>query len=475
MSANSKERDALLKYKLENDFLFFTRYFFKENYNRKFVVNDHHIQIANKLKEVIDGKCKRLIINIAPRYGKTELAVKAFIAYGLAISPSSKFLHVSYSQELAVANSEEIRDNFILNAEYDRIFNVGLKPSSTAKKKWETVDGGVVYATATGGQVTGFGAGSVDAEEDFFSDYDQATKFSGAVVIDDPIKPEDAESDLARRKVNERYESTLKNRVNSKNTPIVIIMQRLHEEDLCGHLIEEYDGEWEVLSLPCIKEDGTPLWEFKHDLEWLENEQRKNPINFSRQYMQQPKSREGQLYGEFNTYSTLPVGFVHNYTDTADMGADYLCSISYVVNGNYAYITDVVYDNRKNEITEPLVAKLLTDSRAAFCYIESNNGGRAFSRNVERISREMGNGLTKFKPFHQSKNKQARILSNASNVMQHILFPEGWEERTDWGRFYKDITNFLSEGKNQHDDCADVLTGIVEKLKINKKPRLRKV
>lgn len=467
MSVNSSEKDALLKHKLENDFLFFTRYFFKENYNRKFIVGEHHKLIANKLTDVVNGKTKRLIINVPPRYGKTELAVKAFIAYGMAINPSSKFLHVSYSQNLATANSEEIRDNFVMNAEYDRLFDVGLSPSSTGKGKWITKDGGVVYATATAGQVTGFGAGSVDEEG---VDY----KFSGAIVIDDPIKPEDAESELIRDKVNNRYESTLKNRVNSKNTPIIVIMQRLHEEDLCGYLQEEYEGEWEVLKLPAINEDGTPLWEFKHDLKYLENEQRKNPINFSRQYMQEPKSREGQLYGEFNTYSSLPVGYVHNYTDTADMGADYLCSISYVVNGNYAYVVDVIYDKSKNEITEPIVADMLRTTGTHYCYIESNNGGRAFSRNVERLSREMGNGLTKFKPFHQSKNKQARILSNASNVMQHILFPSDWKERDDWGRFYKDVSNYLSEGKGQHDDAPDVLSGICEKLNLNKKQRLRR-
>ena len=178
---STKEKDAVIKYKLENDFLFFTRYFFKQNYNRKFVVSEHHKKIARKLKEVIDGKCKRLIINIAPRYGKTELAVKAFIAYGFAINPRSKFLHVSYSQELAVSNSEDVRDSFILNPEYDRFFNVGLNPSSTAKKKWETKDGGVLYATATGGQVTGFGAGDVDSEEGFFDDYSETNVFSGAI------------------------------------------------------------------------------------------------------------------------------------------------------------------------------------------------------------------------------------------------------------------------------------------------------
>lgn len=470
-SYTSGEKDAVIKYKLENDLLFFTRYFFKENYNRKFVVSDHHKKICKKLQEVVDGECKRLIINIAPRYGKTELAVKAFIAYGFARNPSSKFLHVSYSQELAVANSEEVRDSFILNPEYDRFFNVGLKPSSTAKKKWETKDGGVLYATATGGQVTGFGAGEVDVEDDFFNDYKENSKFSGAIVIDDPIKPEDAESALVRNKVNLRYESTLKNRVNSVNTPIIVIMQRLHEDDLCGHLMEEYGDEWDVLSLPCITEEGKPLWEFKHDMEWLENERINNPINFSRQYMQNPKTKEGLLYGEdFKTYSTIPSGQVFNYTDTADTGSDFLCSISYVVNNGYAYILDIVYDDSKNEITEPIVSQSIWSNQVGTCYVESNNGGRAFSRNVERLSRDLGNGNTVFKPFHQGKNKVARILSNSSNVIKHILMPEGWESRHK--KFHKDVTGFLAKGKNAHDDAPDTLTGIYEKMQRGTKKRV---
>jgi len=462
VSYTQEEKDAVTKYKLQNDFLFFTRYMFKQNYNRKFVVSPHHEKIAKKLKEVIDGKCKRLIINIAPRYGKTELAVKAFIAYGFALNPRSKFLHVSYSQELAVANSEEVRDSFILNPEYDRFFNVGLNPSSTAKKKWETKEGGVLYATATGGQVTGFGAGDVDNEDDFFNGYKDSTKFSGAIVIDDPIKPEDADHPLIRNKVNLRFESTLKNRVNSVNTPIIVIMQRLHEDDLCGHLLSEYGDEWDVLKLPCIDEEGKPLWEFKHDLEWLEKEQAKNPVNFSRQYMQNPKSREGLLYGnEFKTYNEIPSGKRENYTDTADKGTDYLCSVSYVVNGGYAYVLDVVYDDSKNEITEPIVTDSLNKNKVSLCRIESNNGGRAFSRNIDRLSKEIGNGKTSFKPFHQSQNKEARILSNASNVMNHIIMPYDWAVR--FPKFHRDVVGFLSSMKNPHDDAADTLTGVYEK------------
>lgn len=112
----------------------YTRYFFKARFGRKFVVNDHHVKICQALDDVIDGKIKKLIINIAPRYSKTELVVKNFISYGLAINPSAKFLHLSYSDDLANDNSEEVRD-IVKSGEYKRVFPyVDIKKTSDAKK-----------------------------------------------------------------------------------------------------------------------------------------------------------------------------------------------------------------------------------------------------------------------------------------------------------------------------------------------------
>lgn len=126
-----------------------------------------------------------------------------------------------------------------------------------------------------------------------------------------------------------------------------------------------------------------------------------------------------------------------------------------------------MYDDSKNEITEPIIANKLIDNNVSICHVESNNGGRAFCRNIQRITQENGNGKTIFKPFTQSKNKVARILSNASNVMNHLLMPYDWETR--FKKFNKDVTGFLAKGKNPHDDAPDTLTGVYEKsLKTNK-------
>ena len=272
----------VLKAKCLGSLLFFTRYLFKENHNRKFVVSKHHIEIAKALTKVIKGETKRLIINIPPRYGKTEQAVKCFIAYGLAVNPQSKFIHLSYSDDLALDNSSQTKE-YINSDAFQKLFPMQLKKDAQGKKKWFNEHGGGVYATASGGAITGFGAGVSDSDE-----------FSGAIIIDDPLKPDDAFSETKRKSVNDRYNNTIRSRVNDRNTPIIVIMQRLHEEDLSGFLLDGGSGEhWEHLKLPALDEENNPLWADKHTAEELEQIRQANRYTFSGQYMQTPSPDEG--------------------------------------------------------------------------------------------------------------------------------------------------------------------------------------
>jgi predicted phage terminase large subunit-like protein len=469
MNVEEIKKLKVAKVKCKKDTLFFVRYFFKKRFNRKFVIGEHHEKICKKLDDVYSGKTKRLIINIAPRYGKTEVAVKNFIAKGLAHNPAAKFIHLSYSDDLALDNSEEVKD-IIKSAEYQQLFpEVQIKPGTDSKKKWYTTKGGGVYATAAAGQVTGFGAGKVDDEEveKFFDEID-SEGFGGALVIDDPIKPEDADSELIRERVNNRFDSTIRNRVNSRNTPIIIIMQRLHEHDLCGYLIDNEGTKWEVLSLPSIKENGEALWSFKHTLEELRELETLNPIVFERQHLQNPQPIQGRLYKFFKTYRELPLisNGVRNVTDTADEGEDYLCSINYVSTQTGYYITDVLYTQDGMEVTEDKTAMLLTRGNVQVSKIESNNGGRSFARNVERILRVLGNTRTMVKWYHQSLNKEARIFTQAADVQNMIYYPEDWETR--FPVFAKSVKSYLAQGKNKHDDAPDALTMIIEAEKKKK-------
>jgi predicted phage terminase large subunit-like protein len=147
-----------------------------------------------------------------------------------------------------------------------------------------------------------------------------------------------------------------------------------------------------------------------------------------------------------------------NYTDTADTGDDYLCSICYAVDTDgIIYICDVVYSREPMEVTEREVAEMLCRNRTRTATIESNNGGRGFARAVQRMAT-----ATKVEWFHQSANKEARILSNSSTVLLLLRFPQGWRER--WSELYAHLTTYRRKfSSNRWHDAADVLTGIVEK------------
>ena len=480
---NAKVRDIdVLKTWCLSGVLNFTRYFFKQRFKRKFVVGRHHEIIADALDRVLSGEVKKLIINIAPRYGKTELAVKNFIAMGLGLNPKAKFIHLSYSDDLARDNSSDVQA-IIREPEYQRIFEA--TPTSPNSKKWYTEQGGGLYAVSSAGQVTGFGAGLVDEEpedgnenqnqdedlEEFLSCIDADENFGGAIIIDDPIKPDDALSSTIREKVNNKFDTTIRNRVNSRNTPIIIIMQRLNEQDLCGFLITKEPGEWEVISLPCVyqDEDGErkALWDFKHTLDELDDLRTKNTFVFDTQYMQEPKPLEGLMYeNEFTEYDIRPATKTCDrkaYVDTADTGADYLCAIIYDETEIGNFIVDVMYTQKSMEYTEPALAKMLTKHQVKECIVESNNGGRSFSRAVESQIRIMGNEKTKIKWFHQSDNKDERIFNNSAAVQNLTKMPRGW--KILFPEFASAICGYMKVGENKHDDAPDALTGTIEKRK----------
>lgn len=435
--------------------------------DRDFVWGEHHRKICAALDDVIDGKCRRLIINIAPRYGKTELVSKMFIAYGLALNPKSRFIHLSYSEDLVVDNSRDINE-FVRSRAYQTLFPK-VQPTSTSAKKWYTTAGGGVYAVSTAGQVTGFGAGQMDEEDidaSFLAD-NPSSQFAGALIVDDPLKPEDANSDIEREKVNARFENTIRSRLNSRNTPIIIVMQRLHEHDLCGYLQSIEPGVWTVLSLPCISYiDGRPraLWPFKDTLEELEARRRADSINYETQYMQNPTPREGLMYAPFRTYDTLPIGEyrVRNYTDTADTGADYLCSICYAEFETAIYVLDVLFTNKPMEYTEPETARMLCRNNVTYAVVESNNGGRGFRRNVEENCRRLGYFGISFEDLTQTQNKDSRIYTHSAKVTNIVYMPSGWELM--WPEFAKSLKGYRKEGRNAHDDAPDALTGCVEQF-----------
>jgi predicted phage terminase large subunit-like protein len=268
--------NEIIKQKCEDSLLFFTRYIFKENTGNKFEVAEFHKTLANTLHKVHKGEIKRLIINIPPRYGKTEIAVKMYIAWTLAKNPMAKFIHLSYSDSLALDNSSMTKE-YINSDAFQSVWDLQLKKDSQSQKKWYTTQGGGVYATSSGGAITGFGAGT-----------------GGAIIIDDPLKPDDALSDVRRSFINNRYNTTIRSRVNDRDVPIIVIMQRLHEDDLSGYLLDGGSGEqWHHLKLAALDDENNALWPEKHSFEELEAIRQADRYTFSGQYLQIPSPPEG--------------------------------------------------------------------------------------------------------------------------------------------------------------------------------------
>src|SRR5437879_6099002 len=188
--------------------------------------------IAAKLIAVREGRIRRLIINLPPRHLKSLMASTAFPAWCLGHDPAAQILCVSYAQDLADKLARDCR-SIMMSPWYRQVFPTRLAPHRQAVQEFITTRQGYRLATSTGGVLTGRGA--------------------DIILIDDPLKPEEAVSDAQRQFANEWYDHTLYSRQNDKqHGAIVVIMQRLHEDDLVGHVLGQ--EPWEVVSFPAIAE-----------------------------------------------------------------------------------------------------------------------------------------------------------------------------------------------------------------------------
>lgn len=252
MNFESHNDLRMLKFMLEEDGIQFSRYFFQKRDSIRFILNWHHFAINRVLEDVIQGDITRLIINVSPGYTKTEKAVIMFIARCMAKYPQSRYIHASYSSDLALFNSSKIRDVIEL-PEYQQLWPTVVRNDSKAKKRWYNLDGGGMMAAAAGGQISGFRAGTM------------SSGFTGAFVLDDANKPDDANSNVKRNAVNNRFNNTTRSRLALSSTPIIVIAQRTHPMDLSGFLLEGGSGDvWDHLVLPINNPDYNNLPEYKH-------------------------------------------------------------------------------------------------------------------------------------------------------------------------------------------------------------------
>ncbi len=452
----------------------------------RFFAGQFHRSYYSVLDLFYKGLITKLMITVPPQHGKSEGSTRRLPARMIGQDSSLKIAIASYASTQARRFGRDI-NRIIDSREYMGLYNdVKLSKSKLhdvssdairTSEEFEIIDN---EGRATDGNIKLVG---------------RNTSLTGnpvdKLIIDDLYKDAgEGNSPIIRQNCIDWYNTTAESRLHNDSQQL-IVFTRWHEEDLIGYLeskeevrtlssLDEVDQDfkgWYKINYEAIKTGepteldprakGEALWPERHSVEKLEKTRARDPEIFECLYQGNPESREGQLYGPFKTYNTLPVhNGVYNYTDTADTGQDYLCSINYAKGQDgFAYVTDILYTQEPMEKTEQWTIDLLNKGQVSRADIESNNGGRSFARVVkEKVNR------TVIKWFHQSGNKESRIYSNSSMVQEKIIFPSDWSVR--WPEFYNHVTRFKKMFKaNKHDDATDTLTGIVEAMFPKKKGR----
>ena len=455
------------------DLLRFTQTTFK-----KFKPADFHYKFYDILNRFAKKEIKNLIVSAPPQHGKSEGSSRRLPAFIAGSRPDTRIALVSYSatkaekfgrEIMGIMREREYQDIFP-NVDYPERGYTGAKSNTNTARESINSDGSMKFVGTSGG-LTG---DPVDL-----------------MILDDLYKDwEEGNSPIVQQKVWDWYISVADSRLNNDSQQL-IVFTRWSEEDLIAKLearglVVEWTGEGDLdeiqanlkpnqflkINYQALKEGepnkydprepGEALWPEKHSQDKLESTRSKDPDMFDCLYQGSPVNREGLMYGPFKTYTALPETKMRkNYTDTADSGNNFLCSINYDLPISsvdpHIYVTDVLYTDKGMEYTEKATIDLLNKGKVNISRIESNNGGRGFARVVEK---GVDKGIT-VQWFHQSKNKEARIYSQSATVNNILVFPDDWHIR--WPEFYKAVTKFKKDFKsNKFDDAPDVMTGVIE-------------
>lgn len=425
-------------------------------------------EICDAIQEFENDDNEALIITMPPRHGKTRTVNNA-VDWLLGKNPKYKIMEGSYNTALSRRSSKIVRDKILERPDTNRIVFSQVFPKVTIKDGSGSIDNwGVTGNQEDNYLATAPNAGSTGIGCDF-------------LILDDTIKNkyEAYNKEILRKIFEDWFQDTLYSRLEGKRK-IIVVMTRWATKDIAGQLIQmfkEQGRKYRIISKkaynPETKQMLNPSILNKEQYDLLIQTIGEDIVRAN--YDQEPIDLKGKLYTHFLTYNPADIRTVDNPTgtirfkdiraraDTADQGEDYLSMVIYGVSyDNKAYILDIYYTQEPMEVTEKEAAKRLLKYNPYVFRAESNNGGRGWSRAVEKEYKAMGGTKTIFKPYTQTLNKEARILSNASSVMNVIYFPMDWNVR--YKEAYNSINEYQRQGKNEHDDFEDNITSVAEEL-----------
>ena len=410
----------------------------------------------NKILDGNGNPISRLMINLPPRHGKS-LTVDMFSQWLLGKNARDSIIRACYNETLSGRSAKTVRDGIQeIKADPSRIVYSDIFPDTKIKygdagyQLWSLEGSPFSFlATSPTGTITGIGS-----------------KWG---IIDDLIR--DAKEAYNDRVLGEHldwYDNTYSSRLEA-GAKELLVMTRWCANDLCGKLLARASNQWHVITMPACDDSGDMLCTDILDKKtYDERKDHADPMIFSANYDQRVMDSKDKLYGDFKTYEITLEKYerIEAYIDTADEGNDYLAAIVVGVHDGLGDVLDLIYTQDAMEKTEPDTANMLTRNKVNKVIIESNNGGRSFARNVERLVREMGNTFTQVEWFHQGENKMSRILTNATSVTNCFRWPSQWANM--WPKVYREFDLASRTRKMAHDDIEDCATGVIEKIIGNK-------
>lgn len=329
LMANPVESGEMLRASL----LHFIVTFHRHIYFQDFVIKRFHLRIIKKLEDIAFGRNtkKNLYIGIAPRMGKTAI-MSYFMAWSYTLNPHCNFIATSYGESLIHDISKNVQ-TIIDNDLYRTLFGIQLKSGSTSKELWDIDGGGKFRAAPLGGVITGFGAG-VRAPG----------VYGGCLLIDDFLNATNATSEAEKQRVIHIYTNTLKSRLNKNDTPIIIIAQRLAQDDLIGYIQNHEMENWDFVTVKTLRDDGTSIWEDRISAAKLKEYRDTLPFLFWSQYQQEPIILGGDVIrGEWFAYHNGHENYIYKKVFIA---ADTAFKATRWSDNSAFGLWGVTYDNR---------------------------------------------------------------------------------------------------------------------------------
>jgi len=446
---------------------FVERSFYELNPEAAFLGNPHIEVMAAKLQACLEGKSRRLIINLPPRSLKSHCASVAFPAFLLGHVPEAQIICASYGQDLADKLARDCR-TLMMSAFYQRLFPATrLSPDKSAANDFATIAQGFRMATSVGGVLTGRGA-------DF-------------IIIDDPLKPEEALSETQRKSVNQWFDNTLLSRLNHKEQGVIIlVMQRLHQDDLVGHVLEHHD--WEVLSFPAIAEEdevhlidgplgrrifrrnaGDVLHPGRESKATLESMRATiGEYNFASQWQQNPVPIGGAMvktqWIRYYEPGELPERFTYTVQswDTANKGGELndfsVCTTWGTYDGRY-YLLDLFRRRMNYPELKRAAHEQARNYQPDRILIEDKASGTQLLQDLEV---DGVFGLTPSQPPPKCDKVVRLHAQTAEFESGHVLLPRS----APWlSEYVRELTSFPG---SKHDDQVDSTTQALEHMKTSR-------